>query len=92
MLGKKIDAAIAGSNLFAGNGKGIFAADEQKGQIVVPKIFVKTINGADIKQLMYLLINFRCQFLAIIIPAGKFSADICQRLQQIIRRQVAVNN
>ena len=92
MLGKLIDAAIAGTNLFAGNGKGIFAADEQKGQIVMPKIFVKAINGADIKQFMYLLVDFRCQFLAVIITRCKFSADICQRLQQIIRRQVAVNN
>ena len=58
----------------------------------MPKIFVKAINSADIKQFMYLLINFRCQLLAVIITCCKFSADFCQRLQQIVRRQIAVNN
>jgi len=77
MLGKLIHAAIAGTNLFTGNGKGIFTADEQKRQIIMPKIFVKAINGANIKQLMYLLINFRCQLLAVIITCCKFSADFC---------------
>ena len=57
MLGKLIHAAIAGTNLFTGNGKGIFTADEQKGQIIMPKIFVKAINGANIKQFMYLLMT-----------------------------------
>ena len=92
MLGKLIHAAIAGTNLFTGNSKGIFTADEQKRQIIMPKIFVKAINGANIKQLMYLLINFRRQLLAVITAAGKPGADSCQRLQQIIRRQIAVNN
>ena len=91
MLRQYIDATLTCAHLFTSDGKGILTAYQKIGQIVMPKIFVKAINCSDIQQSVYLLINVSDQLLTQIIAAVQLQTNVCQSLQQIILRQIAVN-
>ena len=56
-----IDGSVVGAYLFAGHTERIFVGQQDKGQIIVPEIFVKAVLGGQIQDGFHLFIDSRGQ-------------------------------
>ena len=73
---KVIDRAFVGPCLLGDQCKWSLCHGEQKGQIVVPEIFVKSVAGRQVQQSVDLVKNASREGLLIIIPPVKLPADL----------------
>ncbi len=85
-----IDTAFAGSHLFAGHAERIFIGQKKKGEIIVPQIFVKTIEGGEIQKRFYLLIDPGNQFLPAALSPVKILKNAGELPQDAVFPQIPV--
>ena len=63
--------SLAGAHFFTGETERILIGDENKSQIIMPQVFVKSIICGQIQQLFHFSVNIRDQFLAAVMAAVK---------------------
>ena len=73
---KVIDRALVGPCLLGDQRKGGLCHSEQKGQIVVPQVFVESVAGRQIQQSVDLVQNTAGECLLVIHSAVKLPADL----------------
>ena len=90
ILYKMIDRSFIGTCLLGNQGKRSLCHGEQKGQVVMPEILVKTIACRQIQQSVDLVQNTPCQSLFVILSAVKIPAYLCELHQNAVLSDLTI--
>ena len=88
---KIIDASFIRAHLLTGDAEGIFIGNQQKGQIILPQVFIESIICRHLKQVLDLGKSSGNQFLSGLALVVCLPDDIGQLHQNGILRHITVD-
>ena len=85
-----VDGALARASSLGSQGEGIFICDEQKRQIVLPKVFIEAVGGGKIKNALDLRIDTADERRFVGRARPEVLEDIRKRKKDRVLAEVAV--